>query len=48
VVTPVEEWERLTRRDRRVLAADLPEAWIEAVRKAEVPDAHARLDVELK
>jgi prevent-host-death family protein len=49
VVMPVEEWERLKRRDRRVgLTADLPEEWVEAVLTAEVPDAFAHLDDELK
>ncbi|HEX3917037.1 MAG TPA: type II toxin-antitoxin system Phd/YefM family antitoxin [Caulobacteraceae bacterium] len=38
VVIPVEEWERLKRRDRRVgLTADAPDAWIEAVRTAPAP-----------
>jgi prevent-host-death family protein len=38
VVMPVEEWERLKRRDRHVgLTADLSEEWIEAVRTAPVP-----------
>jgi len=49
VVMPVEEWERLKRRDRRVgAAADLPEEWIAAVEVAEVPDEYAHLDAELK
>ncbi len=49
VVMPVEEWERLRRRDRRVgLASELPEEWIEAVRNAKVPDEFAPLDDELK
>jgi prevent-host-death family protein len=48
VVMPVEEWERLKRRDRRVgLASELPEAWIEAVRSAEVPDEFSYLDAEM-
>jgi prevent-host-death family protein len=49
VVMPVEEWERLKRRDRRAgVTADLPEEWIEAVRNAKVPDEFAHLDDELK
>jgi prevent-host-death family protein len=49
VVMPVEEWERLKRRDRRVgLTSELPEEWIEAVRDAKVPDEFAALDAELK
>lgn len=49
VVMPVEEWERLKRRDRRVsLTSELPEEWIEAVRDAKVPDEFAALDDELK
>ena len=35
VVMAVEEWERLKRRNRRVgLTTELPEEWVEAVRKA--------------
>lgn len=38
VVLPVEEWERLKRRDREVgLTADLSDEWIEAVRNAPAP-----------
>ena len=49
VVMPVEEWERLKRRDRRVgLTVDFPEEWIEAVEAAEVPEEYAYLDAELK
>jgi len=49
VVMPVEEWERLKRRDRRVgLTAELPEEWVEAIRGAEVPPEFSRLDAELK
>jgi prevent-host-death family protein len=49
VVMPVEEWERLKRRDRRVgLASELPEEWLEAVLNAQVPDEFAHLDDELK
>ncbi len=40
VVMPIEEWERLKRRDRRVgLTEDLPDEWLEAVREASVPEA---------
>jgi prevent-host-death family protein len=49
VVIPVEEWERLKRRDRRVgLTEDLPDEWLEAVRNAEVPEEFAHLDADLK
>jgi prevent-host-death family protein len=49
VVMPVEEWERLKRRDRRVgLTSELPDEWFEAVRDAKVPDEFAHLDDELK
>ena len=49
VVMPVEEWERLKRRDRDVgLTADLPEEWIEAVRAATTPEEFAHLDADLK
>ncbi len=49
VVMPVEEWERLKRRDRHVgLTADLPEEWLEAVRTATVPEEFDHLDAELK
>lgn len=49
VIMPVEEWERLRRRDRRVgLASELPHEWAEAVRDAVVPDEFAHLDAELK
>lgn len=49
VVLPMEEWERLKRRDRRVgLTTELPEEWVEAVRAAKVPDEFAHLDAELK
>ncbi|MBV9826940.1 MAG: hypothetical protein JO001_14875 [Alphaproteobacteria bacterium] len=44
-----DEYARLKRRDRRVgLTEDLPEEWIEAVRKAKVPDEFAALDAELQ
>jgi prevent-host-death family protein len=49
VLLSAEEYARLKRRDRRVgLTEDLPEEWIEAVRKARVPDEFAALDAELK
>jgi prevent-host-death family protein len=49
VVMSAEEWERLKRRDRHVgLTAELPEEWVEAVRRAKVPDDFAHLDAELK
>jgi prevent-host-death family protein len=45
VVLSAEEYARLKRRDRPVgLTRDLPEAWIEAVRNARVPDEFAALD----
>ena len=49
VVMPVEEWERLKRRDRRVgLTEDLPEEWIEAVRGASMPADLSHLDDDLE
>ena len=49
VVMAAEEWERLKRRDRASgVAADLPEEWIEAVRRAELPEGFSQLDSELK
>ena len=49
VIMPVEEWERLRRRDRRVgLASELPQEWAEAVRDAKVPEEFSHLDAELK
>jgi prevent-host-death family protein len=40
VVLPVEEWQRLKRRDRQVgLTADLSGEWIEAIRAAPSPRA---------
>lgn len=49
VVLSPEEYARLKRRDRRVgLAEDLPEEWVDAVRRAKVPDEFAALDAELK
>jgi hypothetical protein len=44
-----EEWERLRRRDRRVvLTTELSDEWVEAVRSAKVPDEYAYLNAELK
>ena len=49
VVMSAEEWERLKRRDRRVgLVTELSDEWVEAVRRAKVPDEFADLDAELK
>jgi prevent-host-death family protein len=49
VIMSAEEYARLKRRDRRAgLTADLPEEWVDAVRKARVPDEHKHLDRELK
>ena len=48
VVVSVEEWTRLSQRDRRVGAAeDLPDDWLEALLKAEVPAEYSYLDAEL-
>jgi prevent-host-death family protein len=49
VLLSAEEYARLRRRDRRVLAAEeLSEQQIEAVRKARVPEQFAGLDKELQ
>ena len=49
VVVSVEEWARLSQRDRGVGAAeDLPDEWLEAVLKAEVPAEYAYLDAGLE
>jgi prevent-host-death family protein len=49
VVMPIEEWERLKRRDRKVgLTAALSEEWVEAISNAEVPAEFDHLDAELK
>jgi prevent-host-death family protein len=49
VLVSAEEYARLTRRDRQVLAAgDLSEPQIEAIRNAKVPDEYAYLNEELK
>jgi prevent-host-death family protein len=49
VVLPVEEWERLKRRDRRVgLTTELSEEWVEAVRMAEVSEEFRQPDADLE
>jgi prevent-host-death family protein len=49
VLLSVDEYQRLKQRDRRVFRTeDLPEEWVEAIEKAEVPEEHAYLDEELK
>lgn len=49
VLLSAEEFHRLKRRDRRVVAAgELDERQIEAIRAAKVPDEHAGLDAELE
>ena len=49
VLLSAEEFHRLKRRDRRVIAAgDLSERQIEAIRNTKVPDQFAHLDDELK
>jgi prevent-host-death family protein len=49
VVMPVEEWERLKRRDRQVgLTSELSDEWVDAIRGAAVPAEFAHLDAELK
>jgi prevent-host-death family protein len=49
VVLSAEEYERLSRRDRRVLrAGELTEEEVVLIGKAEVPAEHAHLDDELK
>lgn len=49
VVMAAEEWERLKRNEQRVgLTAELSQEWVEAVRRAKVPDEFARLDSELE
>lgn len=48
VLLSAEEYERLTRRDRRVLASgDLTEAEVALIAAAEVPAKHAELDDEI-
>ena len=49
VVLPIEEWERLKRRDRHVgLTAEAPEEWIEAVRAAPSPPDYTANDADPK
>jgi prevent-host-death family protein len=49
VLLSAEEFHRLKRRDRRVIAAgELSERQAEALRNAKVPDRHAHLDDEIK
>ena len=49
VLLSAEEFHRLKRRDRRVIAAgDLSGQQVEAIRNSEVPDQHKHLDSELK
>jgi PHD/YefM family antitoxin component YafN of YafNO toxin-antitoxin module len=49
VLLSAQEYDRLKRRDRRVIRAeDLTDAEIEAIEKAEVPAEYAYLDEELK
>ena len=48
VVMPVEEWERLKRRDRLVgLTSEISEEWVDAVRGAQVSAKFAHLDTDL-
>ena len=49
VVIPIEEWERLKRRERHVgLTADMSDEWIEAIRKAPSPPEYAPADLDPK
>ena len=49
VVVSAEEFARLKRRDRQVgLAAELPEEWLDPVRRASVPESFAHLNAELE
>jgi prevent-host-death family protein len=49
VVLPVEEWERLKRRDRHVgLTVELSDEWIDAIRKAPAPPGYVASDVAPK
>ena len=49
VLISEEQYERLKRRDRRVIAAgEVSERQIAAIREARVPDEFAQLDAELK
>jgi hypothetical protein len=48
VVVSADEYQRLKRRDRRVVAAeDLSDAELDLIARAEVSTDHARLDDEL-
>jgi prevent-host-death family protein len=47
VVLPIEEWERLKRRDRRIgLTSEAPDEWIEAVREAPAPPEYTVDDID--
>jgi prevent-host-death family protein len=49
VVLPIEEWERLKRRDRHVgLTSEAPDEWIEAVRAAPSPPEYTPADADPK
>ncbi len=49
VVVSAEEWARLSQRDRKAGAAeDLPDEWLDAVLKAEVPSEYPNLDAEME
>ena len=49
VIIPVEEWERLKRRDRQVgLTAELSDEWLEAVRTAPAPPAPSSTKIAQK
>ncbi|HEX4025690.1 MAG TPA: type II toxin-antitoxin system prevent-host-death family antitoxin [Steroidobacteraceae bacterium] len=49
VLLSAQEYARLKRRDRQVIAAgDLSERQVDAIRSARVPDRHADLDKEIK
>lgn len=49
VVLSADEYARLKRLDRRVgRVTELPEEWVDAIRKAKVPGEYAHLDDELK
>jgi PHD/YefM family antitoxin component YafN of YafNO toxin-antitoxin module len=49
ILLSAEEFHRLKRRDRQVIAAgELTNRQIEAIRTAKVPDQHAGLDDEIK
>jgi prevent-host-death family protein len=49
VLLSAQEYARLKRRDRRVIAAgELAERQVDAIRNARVPDQYADLDIEIK